>query len=62
MSTSSTVTASAEMDLTQGNNIDMGNQICVLVTTQGDSTLLSSSSFKEQHVVKLCIGLGQEHP
>ena len=62
MSTLSMVTASAEMDPTLCNDIDIGNQICILVATQGNSTLLNPSSFKEDNAVELCIGLGQEHP
>ena len=58
MFTSSMVTASVEMDLALGHDIDIGNQICVLVTMQGDSTPLGPSSFKEWNMVKLCIGLG----
>ena len=62
MSTSSTVTTLVEMDLTLGDDIDIRNQICILVTTQGDSTPLGPSSFKEEDVVRLCIKLGQKHP
>ena len=50
------VTTLVEMYLT------LGNQIYILVAAQGDSTLLVPNSFKEQDVVRLCIGLGQEHP
>ena len=50
------------MDLTLGNNIDIGNQICIMVATQGDGTPLGPGSFKEQDMVQLCIGLDQEHP
>ena len=56
------VTASAEMDLTLGNNLNTRNWICTLTATQGDGTPLGLSSFKEQDMVKLCIGLGQEPP
>ena len=56
------VTASVEMDLTLCCDIDIGNQICVLVATQGDGTPLNPSFFKEQNVVELCIRLGLEHP
>ena len=62
MSTSSAVTTLVEMDLTLGDNIDIGNKICVLVVTRGNGTLLDPSSFKEQDVVELCIRLGQKHP
>ena len=54
------VTASAEMDPTLYNDIDIGNQICVLVATQGDDNLLNPSSFQEENVDKLCIALGHE--
>ena len=50
------------MDPTLGNDIDIGNQICVLVATQGDGTPLCPTSFNEKDTVELCIGLGQEHP
>ena len=43
------------------DDINMGNQICILVAILGDGTLLCPSSFKED-MVELCIGLGQEHP
>ena len=62
MSTSSTVIVVVEMDLTLGNDIDIGNQICILVATQGDGTLLGPSSLKEQHIVELCIRIDQKHP
>ena len=61
MSTSSTVTVLAEMDSTLGNDIDIWNWICVLVSTWGDGTMLGHSSYKEQDMVKVCIRLGQEH-
>ena len=63
MSTSSTVTASVEVDtVTLGDDIDIRNGTCILVTIQGDSIPLGPSSFKEQDVVELCIQLDQEHP
>ena len=62
MLTTSTVTPSVEMDPTLGDEIDTGNQICILVATQGDDTPLCPSSFKEEDVFELCIGVGQEHP
>ena len=62
MSNLSILTALAEMDPTLGDNIDIRKQICVLVTTRGDSTLLDHSSFNKQDVVELCVGLDQEHP
>ena len=61
MSTSSMATALAETDPTMSDDIDIRNQIYILVTTQGDGTQLGPSSFKEQDVVKLHIGLGQKH-
>ena len=62
MSTLSMGIASVEMDPALGDDNDIGNQICVLVTTHGDGTLLGSRSFKEQDVVEVCAGLGQENP
>ena len=56
------MTALAEMDPTLGNKIDIGNKICVLVAIQGDNTPLCPSPFKEEDVLKSCIGVGQEHP
>ena len=56
------VTALAEMDPTLCDGIDIVNQICILAATWDDGTQLSSSSFKEENLVNLCIGLGQEHP
>ena len=56
------VTTSEEMDLTLGDNIDIGNWIGILVVNWGDSTLLGPSSFEEQDMVELCVILGQEHP
>ena len=35
--------------------------MCILVTIQGDDTQLGPSSFKEEDVVELCIGVGQEY-
>ena len=61
MSTSSIATTLAEIDPTLGDEIDIGNQICILVTTWGDSTPLGPTSFEEEDV-KLCVRLGQEHP
>ena len=40
-----------------------GSQICIyFFFTQGDTTLLCPSSSKEEDVLELCIGVGQEHP
>ena len=61
MSTSSMMTASVEIDATLGNAIDVGNQICVLVTTQCYDTPLCPSSFREEDVIKLCIEVGQDN-
>ena len=61
MSTSSMVTALVEVDPTLGDEIDIGNSICVLITTQCDDMLLCPNSFTEDDVVELCIGIGQEH-
>ena len=50
------------MDPTLANDIDIGNWICILLTMQGDGTPLGPRSFKEWNMVKLCVGLGLEHP
>ena len=51
------------MDQALGNDIDIGKpKSAYWFATQGDGTLLGPNSFKEQDVVKLWIGLGQEHP
>ena len=62
MSTSSMATALAEMDLTLGSDIGIGNWICILVAIWGNSSPLGPSSFKEQDSVELCLGLGHGHP
>ena len=61
MSTTSTATASVEMDPTLGNNTKIANQFCIMVTTQGDGTPLGPTSFGEG-MIELCIGFGQEYP
>ena len=53
MSTMPMVTTSVEMDLTVGDDTEIANQICILIATQGDGTLLCPSSFKEEHAVEL---------
>ena len=50
------------MDPTLGDNTEIANQICILVATQCNGTPLCPTSFGEEDVVKMCIGLGQEHP
>ena len=62
MFTASTATTLADMDLILGNEMDIGSQICILVATHGDTTPLCPSSFKEEDVLMLWIGVGQEHP
>ena len=62
MSNASMVTTSVELDQTLGDDTEIANWICILVATQGDGTPLCPTSFKEEDVVELCIGLGQEHP
>ena len=47
MLVASTVTTLADVDLTLGGDMDLGSQICIWVTTQGETTLLCSTSFKE---------------
>ena len=62
MSFSCMVTTSAEMDPAMGDNINVRNGVCLLVTTHGDETPLYPSSFREEDVVALCIKIGKEHP
>ena len=62
MSTTSTVTTSAVRDPTLGDELEIANHICILAATQGDCTLFCPNTFKEEHMVKLCIQLGQVHP
>ena len=54
MSILSRATASVEMDPILGDDIDIGIQICILVTTQGDGMLLGPRSFKEQDMGEMC--------
>ena len=61
MYTMSTVTALAEMDPSLGDDTEIANQISILVAIQGNGTLLSPTSFKEENTLKLYVGLGQEH-
>ena len=56
------MTTLAEIDLTLDNDTKIGNQIWVLVATRGDGTPLCPTSFTEEDVVVLCLGLVQEHP
>ena len=62
MSTAFMATNSAEMDPTLHDDTEMANQICLLVVTQGDGTPLCPTFFNKEDAVKLCVGLGQEHP
>ena len=55
-------TASAEMDLTLGDDTVIANWICKLVATREDGTPLGPTSFGKEDVIELCVGLGQEHP
>ena len=55
-------TASADMDPPLGDDTQIMNQICILSATWGDGTPLCTTSFKEEDMVKLCVGLGQDHP
>ena len=61
MSTASTATALAEMDQTMGDDAEIVNWICVLVTTWGSGTPLGPTYFGEQDMIELSIGLGQEY-
>ena len=62
MSNLSTVTASVEMDPTLGDDIDVGNWICILVTTCDDCTPLCPSSFKRAGHGWVMHRVGQGHP
>ena len=62
MSTTSTVTASVEPDLILGDDDEIANQICMLVATHANGTLLCPTSFQQDDAVVLCEGLGQECP
>ena len=61
MSTTSTRTTSAVRDLTLGDELKITNCTCILVATQGNSTLFHPNSFQEEDIVQLCIGLSQVH-
>ena len=61
MATMSTVTASTELDPTLGNDVTIATQICIVIAIHGNGTLLDSTFFREEDVIKLCIGLEQEH-
>ena len=61
MSMISTATASVVGDPTLGDSHNSVNCIRILVATQGDGTLFSPSSFQEEDLMGLCMGLGQAH-
>ena len=61
MSTTCTMTALAVRDQTLGDGLEIANHICILVATQGVGTPFSPSSFQEEDMVKLCMGLDQVH-
>ena len=56
MSTMSTATTSAELDLTLGDGTVIVTQTCILITTWGDGTLLDPTPFREEDAIMLCIG------
>ena len=58
MLTTFKATASVDVDLTLDNKMDIGSRICILVATQGDASPLCPSSFKEEDMLKLCVGVG----
>ena len=60
MSTASRVTALAELDPTLGDDAAIVTQIFRLIAIQGDGTHWILPG--EEDAIKLCIGLGQEHP
>ena len=62
MSTTSTVTALAEIDPTLGDDSVIANYICIQVATWGNGMLLDSTSYGQEDAIELCIGLGQEYP
>ena len=53
-------TTSVEIYLTLGDDTVIANQICVLVTTQSNSTPLDPTSFREEDMIEHFIGLGWE--
>ena len=61
MSIASIVTTSVEIDPTRGKDTEIVNQICILVGIWGNGTPLHPTSFGEEDVITLCLGLGQEH-
>ena len=62
MSIKSTATALAEPDPTAGNDDEIANQICMLVPTCTNGTLLCPTSFHQEEAVTMCEGLGQKCP
>ena len=56
------MTASMEPDLTLGDDDEIANQICMLVTTHVDGTTLCPTLFHQEDMVAMCEGLGQECP
>ena len=62
MSTTSTVTALVEPDPTLGNNDEIANQICMLVTTHANGTPLCPTSFHQEDAAVMWEKLGWEHP
>ena len=61
MSITFTATASAACNPTLGNAHNLANYICILVATHGNGNPFSQDSFQEEHLVELCMGLGQAH-
>ena len=62
MSNAPTVTASVEPDLTLGNDDEIANWTCTLLTTCANGTPLCPTSFHQEDMVVICKGLGLECP
>ena len=59
MSTTSTLVA---QDCTLGNESELLNCICVLILARGDGTPFNTASIQEEHIIELCVKVGQRHP
>ena len=62
MSTVSTVTALVFCDHTLGDDSKFLNYMCVLAIARGDGTLFNATSIQEEHIVELCVEVGQVTP
>ena len=61
MSTTNTATTLVAHDHIPGDEIELLNQMCVLVLTRGDGTLLDAATIQED-IIELCVEMGQTHP